>query len=97
MLKSKKNSMFNVVADQKGSVIVVAILMLALLSIVGISATDTSTLEQQIANNDQYHKIAFFNADSGIYTTPKLIGKSIRTSEAVPTGTGNPATSSCRV
>ena len=80
-----------ILKNEDGSVMIASVLILALLTIVGISATDTTTVERHIASNDQFHKMAFYNADSGVYTTPKLISRSINTSEVVPTGTGNPA------
>ncbi|MCK4417515.1 MAG: pilus assembly PilX N-terminal domain-containing protein [Candidatus Latescibacteria bacterium] len=59
--------------NEEGSVIVVALMILVVLTIIGISATDTTTVELQIATNDKFHKIAFYNADAGVYATPKLI------------------------
>jgi len=59
--------------DQEGSVLVVALMMLVLLTIMGVSATTTSDIEVQVAGNERFYKVAFYNADSGIYTTPKLI------------------------
>lgn len=63
--------------NEDGSVIVFALLILVAVSIIGISATNTTTLELQIAANDQFHKMAFYTADSGIYATPKLISYDI--------------------
>ena len=59
--------------NEEGSVIVVALMILVVLTIIGISATDTTKVELQIATNDKFHKIAFYNADAGVYATPKLI------------------------
>lgn len=58
---------------QDGSVLIIALLIMVLLTVVGLSVTRTTDTDIQIAKNDQFHKTAFFNADSGIYTTPKLI------------------------
>jgi hypothetical protein len=63
--------------DDKGSVLVMALLILVILTILGISASTTTEIEIQIAGNEKFHKIAFYNADSGIYSTPKLIRKSV--------------------
>lgn len=41
---------------EDGSVLVIAMIMLALLTIIGISATTTSTIEVQIAANDRFYK-----------------------------------------
>jgi hypothetical protein len=42
--------------NEDGSVLVIAMIMLALLTIMGISATNTSTIEVQIAANDRFYK-----------------------------------------
>ena len=51
--------------NQNGSVIVVAMIILALLTILGISSTNTSTLEVRIATNSQDYQLDFYVADSG--------------------------------
>ena len=58
---------------EDGSVLVVALLILVVLTLIGISATTTSEIELQIAGNEKASKVAFYNADSGTYATPKLI------------------------
>jgi hypothetical protein len=60
-------------SDERGSVLIVALLILVLLTIIGISATTTTNIETQIAGNDKFQKIAFNNADSGIFPTAKVI------------------------
>jgi len=52
--------------NQQGSVIIMAIIILAMLSIIGIAATSTSTTEVQVSTNAMLHNIAFYTADSGI-------------------------------
>jgi Tfp pilus assembly protein PilX len=49
-----------------GSVVVVALIMLALLSIIGIAATNTSTTEVKISANEQLYRIVFYGADAGL-------------------------------
>lgn len=71
-----------IVKDQSGSTIIFALLFLVILTIVAISASTTTTIELQIAANDQFHKMAFGNADSGVYASPKLISRTINESEA---------------
>lgn len=67
-------------SDENGSVIVAALFLMAIVSIIGVSATNISTVEVQIASNDHFHRIAFFNADSGPYAVPKLISRAVNTS-----------------
>ena len=79
--------------NETGSVtIIAALLILVVLTLLGISATSTTTVELQIAANDQFHKIAFYNADSGLYGSPKVISSVVNTSAAVPVGGGTTAT-----
>ena len=52
--------------NQQGSVIIMAVIILAMLSIIGIAATSTSTTEVQVSTNAMLHNIAFYTADSGI-------------------------------
>ena len=52
--------------NQQGSVIVIATIVLALLAIIGISATNMSSNEVQVSTNAMLHNIAFYAADSGI-------------------------------
>ena len=55
------------IQDESGSVtIIAAILILVIVTLVGLSAMDTTTVELTIAGNDQRSRIAFYNADSGV-------------------------------
>lgn len=55
----------DLIDNENGTVIFVAIIFLALLTLVGISSISTSTTEVRIAGNAQYNKIEFYIADSG--------------------------------
>ena len=59
--------------SEQGSVLIVALFMLVILTLLGIMATTTTETEIHIAGNEKFHKIAFQNADSGIYSSPKVI------------------------
>jgi hypothetical protein len=56
---------FNFLKNESGTVIFVAIIFLALLTLVGVSSISTSTTEVRIASNSQYNQIEFYIADSG--------------------------------
>jgi len=72
------------IQDESGSVtIIAAVMVLLIITLVGISAMDTTTVELQIASNDQRSRIAFYNADSGAYGIPKIISQIINTSDPV--------------
>lgn len=71
------NSFFRHIHNEDGFVLIVALFVLILLTIIGISATSTTTIDLQISQNDKASKIAFYNADGGIYPTVKLISQTI--------------------
>ena len=52
--------------DQRGSVIVAALMMLALLTIIGFAATNMSTTELNISTNALLYERAFFTAEAGL-------------------------------
>lgn len=63
--------------NEKGSILLVALIMLALLSLIGIAATRTTSMELQIAGNEKFQKIAFYTADSArgyVARSPALYG-----------------------
>ena len=59
-----KNIVYDI-ANDRGSALVVALLILVLLTLMGISATTTSTIEVQMAGNEKFHEMAFYAAESG--------------------------------
>ena len=60
---------------QEGFVLITSMLFMMLVVVVGIMATNTSTVEVQISGLDKFHQMAFFGGDSGVYTTAKLIAE----------------------
>lgn len=72
--------------NEDGFVLIVALFVMILLTIMGISATNTSVIDIQISQNDKAYKIAFYNADSGIFATPKLISRTIDEGEEITGG-----------
>jgi Tfp pilus assembly protein PilX len=51
--------------NQRGSMIVVVIMLLALLTIIGIAGITVSNTEQQTAASEQFYKMALFSAEAG--------------------------------
>jgi Tfp pilus assembly protein PilX len=51
--------------NENGSIIVVTLIMLVLLTLIGISSTNTSTTELHVAANNQSYQVEFYLADSG--------------------------------
>jgi hypothetical protein len=56
---------FHIRSNEKGSTLLISILILLLLTVIGIAATNTSTIEILISGNDKVHKMAFHQADGG--------------------------------
>jgi hypothetical protein len=81
-------SLSNIAKNEDGSVLIVALLMLVFLTIIGISAATTTNIELQVAGNQKFHKVAFYHADSGVYTTPKIISTCIDAGTEINIGSG---------
>jgi len=56
----------SILKNEEGTVIVVALLILVLLTIIGISGTNTTVTELQIVGNDARYKQNFYNAEAGL-------------------------------
>ena len=90
-MKRLRNSISSPLDNENGSVIIMAIFILALLTIIGVAATNTSTLDLQIASNDQFIKMAFYNSDGAVWGTSKLISQAVNRSAKITGGAGNEA------
>jgi hypothetical protein len=70
----EKKSFLN---NEKGSILVVAVIFLFLLTGLGIFSTTTANIELQISGNHKVNKMVFYAADSGIHyvaVNPALYG-----------------------
>lgn len=61
--------------NEQGSMLIVVLMLLVVLTLIGVTATNTSRVEIQVAGNERVHRIAFHLADSGTYATPKVISE----------------------
>jgi Tfp pilus assembly protein PilX len=68
---------FSIVNNKRGSALVIALLMLVVLTLIGISATTTTTFELQISGNDKLFKRAFYAADGATEMGGELIEQNI--------------------
>ena len=50
--------------NEKGSVMVLALILLVLLTLLGIAALTSSRIDVQISGNELHHKLAFYAAES---------------------------------
>jgi Tfp pilus assembly protein PilX len=55
----------SILKNEQGSIIIVAMLAMVFLTIIGITATNTSIFESQIVGNEHRYQIDFYAADSG--------------------------------
>lgn len=51
--------------NEKGSITVLAVIMLVLLTLLGMAALSTSSIETQVAGNEMRSKLALYAAESG--------------------------------
>lgn len=65
------------VKNNDGFVLVVTLLVLVVLSIIGISATRTSFLENTIAENDRLNKKSLYQAEAGVTLGTNIIEENI--------------------
>ncbi len=74
----------DVMRGEQGSVLVVTVMVLALLSIVVFSAARTSTTEVQIAGNDLQQQKYFFTAEAGIHHAIRLLEEQFCAANTIP-------------
>jgi type IV pilus assembly protein PilX len=60
-------------ANERGYVIIAALMILALLTIIGVSASHISTTEVQIATNELLYERAFYTAEAGLSRLRQLL------------------------
>jgi len=62
----KQMRLYRAIKDQQGAVMVIAIVILLILSVIGIYAVGSSTVEIKIAAQKRFYDAAFNDADGGI-------------------------------
>ena len=85
-------TMTTIFKNEQGSVLVMAIMVLALLTIVAFTATRTSNIEVQISGNELLHQKYFFTAEAGIARAIKQLEQPFVNANAPLVRTGSPAT-----
>jgi len=90
--KNRLKQCFHSLKNESGSAIVIALIVLAAVTIIGIASTNFSVTELLISGNDTVKKISFFNADAGIFTVPKVISLSINNKQTPTISTPPPYT-----
>jgi hypothetical protein len=74
----------HVLDNERGSVLLVSVLVLLLLTIIGIFATTTTDIELRISGNEKLAKIAFYEADGGTEFGRELLEQNIACPEGFP-------------
>jgi hypothetical protein len=73
--------------EEQGSILILCVLMLFLLTVLGISSTTTSDLEMSIATNENFFHMAFYQADGGAEAGKEIVEYAIETRIWVDTTT----------
>ena len=81
-----------IINNEQGSVLVMAIMVLALLTIVAFTATRTSNIEVQISGNELLHQKYFFTAEAGLARMIKQLEQPFVIANAPLVRTGSQAT-----
>lgn len=72
-------SLTNNLSNEQGFVLITSLLMLTILMIIGIAATNTTTIELQISGNDKAYKQTFYQADGSTEVAARLVEESLGT------------------
>lgn len=63
---SRTMKSISILRSDRGTVLIIALLVLAVLSLIGAAAIMTTSVDIKISRSEKYYKTAFYNADSGI-------------------------------
>ncbi len=74
---------FKPINNQNGSMILIALMLLVILTLMGITSTSTSVIENRIAVNEQLNRMSFYHADSGLNTTAKIISLTLEENDVI--------------
>jgi len=77
----------SIINNQEGSLLVVVIIVLAVLSIVGISTMDKSQVELQIVRNEAVYDRNFYAAEAAAYEAAQTMQNQGDSSELMPSST----------
>lgn len=60
-------------AGEKGTILIMVLLLMAVMSIIGVTASMVTRTEIGISVNNKISRIAFYTAESGVEVSPKII------------------------
>jgi len=67
----------HMLGNETGSLMVITVVLLMLLTIMGLAITTTTSIELQIAANDRLHKTAFYAADGALDLASELLEQNL--------------------
>ncbi len=79
----------DILMDESGSLMVMVILLLAVLTILASTGNRGTTTEVAIATNDQFQKIAHYTADGGTSVGIELLEQNIEAAGTMPIAVGD--------
>ena len=84
--------MMTAIRNENGSVMIAAIMILALLTIIGIAASKTSTTERKLATNTLLYERAFYAAEAGFEHSKGILKVPYTEQNQANLALGNPGT-----
>ena len=76
------------IGNQQGNAIIMAMIMLCLLTIIGVAAINTSTIETLVSKSEMETQEAFYAADGGVQYALEQIANSISPAGTYDSGDG---------
>lgn len=77
---------------QRGAILIVSLLMLLVMTLIGVTAVSTTTLEEKMAGNTRQRQLAFQAADSALRDAESWLNTNIKTVSQFETAfSGTPA------
>jgi hypothetical protein len=73
--KAKDRQKKSILKNKDGSILLIAMVILLLLTILGIAAINTTTIELALSGNEKTSKIVFYAADTGIEVGRAVLGE----------------------
>ena len=70
--------------SQEGATLIIVMLVLVAVTAIGITSLNISTIEVNLAGNDKWQKMGFYNADPGLHGTPSVIAPNLNPETEAP-------------
>jgi Tfp pilus assembly protein PilX len=83
-------SLKHTIHSQDGATLIIVMLVLVAVTALGITAMNISTTEINLAGNDKWQKMGFYNADPGLHGTPSVIYPNLNPGTEAPLQPADP-------